>query len=134
MGTNAFLALTRNTPFLFRRRREFPEDFQQEMYDLIMSRFVRVLDPEKCGLPKVLGYVEVSCKTRHNIRKLANFIYDSVFDLRSQQGSSKLLLEEKIPATYLALEDVIANIARGLFCGCVSGMEGSLGSRERNKW
>ena len=59
------------------------------------------------------GYVEVSCKTRHNIRKLANFIYDSVFDLRSQQGSSKLLLEEKIPATYLALEDVIANIAKG---------------------
>ena len=61
-----------------------------------------------------IGYVEVSCKTRHNIRKLANFIYDSVFDLRSQQGSSKLLLEEKIPATYLALEDVIASIARGL--------------------
>ena len=59
------------------------------------------------------GYVEVSCKTRHNIRKLANFIYDSVFDLRSQQGSSKLLLEERIPATYLALEDVIANIAKG---------------------
>ena len=41
---------------------------------------------------------------------LANLLYDTAFSLRSP-GSSTKLLEQKVPATYLALEDVISNLA-----------------------
>lgn len=41
---------------------------------------------------------------------LANLIYDVAFSLRSA-GSKELLLHQKVPSTYLALEDVIGSIS-----------------------
>ena len=120
-----------------------------------------MVDAEKCGLPRVLDTVEISCRTRHNIRLLCNLIYDHVFNLRlpgkqvsvsetrpnwgafqiftgpmnkknkkqktsllfskrptdcfctlpSPTGSKERLLEQRIPATYLALEDVVGVLA-----------------------
>lgn len=43
---------------------------------------MNIVDAEKCGLPRVLDTIEVSCKTRHNIKLLCNLIYDTVFSLR----------------------------------------------------
>ena len=54
--------------------------------------------------------LQVSCKTRHNIKLLCNLIYDTVFTLKTP-GSKERLLEQKIPASYLALEDVIGILA-----------------------
>lgn len=54
------------------------EDLQQ----LIRDRFINVVDAEKCGLPRVLDSIEVSCKSRHNIRLLCSLIYDTVYSLR----------------------------------------------------
>lgn len=68
------------------------------------------MDAEKCGLPKVMETIEISCKTRHNIKMLCNLIYDVVFSLRSP-GSKELLLEQRVPASYLALEDVVVQLA-----------------------
>lgn len=50
------------------------------------------------------------CRTNSNITLLANVIYDMAFSLRSA-GSKELLLHQKVPSTYLALEDVIASIS-----------------------
>lgn len=44
---------------------------------------------------------------------LANLIYDVAFSLRSA-GSKELLLHQKVPSTYLALEDVIGSISTHL--------------------
>lgn len=44
---------------------------------------------------------------------LANLVYDIAFSLRSA-GSKELLLHQKVPSTYLALEDVIGIIAHQL--------------------
>ncbi|XP_063987510.1 leucine-rich repeat serine/threonine-protein kinase 1 [Diachasmimorpha longicaudata] len=76
----------------------------------IRDKFINVVDAEKCGLPKVMETIEVSCKTRHNIKMLCNLIYDVVFSLKSP-GSKELLLEQRVPASYLALEDVVVQLA-----------------------
>uniref|UniRef100_A0A147BMZ4 non-specific serine/threonine protein kinase n=1 Tax=Ixodes ricinus TaxID=34613 RepID=A0A147BMZ4_IXORI len=91
-------------------REALPSGYSDELQSLIRERFIHVVDADKCGLPRVLDTVEVSCRTRHNIRHLCNLIYDVVFDLRCP-GSKERLLEQKIPATYLALEDVVAYLA-----------------------
>lgn len=44
---------------------------------------------------------------------LANLVYDVAFTLRLA-GSKELLLQQKVPSTYLALEDVIGSIAQQL--------------------
>lgn len=48
-------------------------------------------------------------RTKHNITVLANLVYDAAFSLRLP-GSKELMLYQRVPATYLALEDVISNI------------------------
>ncbi|KAK2577873.1 hypothetical protein KPH14_012597 [Odynerus spinipes] len=85
-------------------------DHSEKLQQYIRDKFINVVDAEKCGLPKVMETVEVSCKTRHNIKMLCNLIYDVVFSLRSP-GSKELLLEQKVPASYLALEDVVIQLA-----------------------
>lgn len=49
-------------------------------------------------------------RTQFNVRELGSLIYDTVFSLRSP-GSKELLLHQNVPASYLALEDVVANIS-----------------------
>ncbi|XP_053678911.1 leucine-rich repeat serine/threonine-protein kinase 1 [Anopheles nili] len=85
----------------------------EELQQIIRDRFIAVSDAEKIGLPRVLDSIEVSCRTGHNIKLLAGLIYDTAFSLRPP-GCKEPLLYQRVPASYLALEDVIANIAAGL--------------------
>ncbi|XP_012258936.2 leucine-rich repeat serine/threonine-protein kinase 1 [Athalia rosae] len=85
-------------------------DQSEALQQYIREKFINVVDAEKCGLPKVMETIEISCKTRHNIKMLCNLIYDIVFNLRSP-GSKELLLEQRVPASYLALEDVVVQLA-----------------------
>ena len=92
---------------------EFPPSFSEYLQQKIRAKFINITDPEKFGLPRVLDSVEVSCKTRQNVRLLANLLYDTAFSLRSP-GSTTRLLEQKVPATYLALEEVISSLSGDL--------------------
>ncbi|KAL7304930.1 hypothetical protein TKK_0002728 [Trichogramma kaykai] len=83
----------------------------EALQQYIRDKFINVVDAEKCGLPRVMETIEISCKTRHNIKMLCNLIYDVVFSLRSP-GSKELLLEQRVPASYLALEDVVLQLAQ----------------------
>lgn len=111
-----------------------PEYNSEILQQLIRDRFINIVDAEKYGLPRVLDTIEISCKTKHNIKLLCNIIYDTVFSLRSPGklqlffsyyfvllfiliclfnqflGSKELLLEQRVPATYLALEDIVSHI------------------------
>ncbi|XP_052864950.1 leucine-rich repeat serine/threonine-protein kinase 1 [Anopheles cruzii] len=82
----------------------------EELQQIIRDRFIAVSDAEKIGLPRVLDSIEVSCRTGHNIKLLAGLIYDTAFALRPP-GCKEPLLYQRVPASYLALEDVIGNIA-----------------------
>uniref|UniRef100_A0A182IMZ8 non-specific serine/threonine protein kinase n=1 Tax=Anopheles atroparvus TaxID=41427 RepID=A0A182IMZ8_ANOAO len=87
-----------------------PAKKAEELQQLIRDRFIAVSDAEKIGLPRVLDSIEVSCRTGHNIKLLAGLIYDTAFSLRPP-GCKEPLLYQRVPASYLALEDVIAQIA-----------------------
>lgn len=61
---------------------EFNPNISEDYQQIIRDRFINIVDAEKMGLPRVLDTIEISCKTRHNIRLLCNLIYDTVFSLR----------------------------------------------------
>lgn len=88
----------------------FPPFYSQELQKVIRDKFINLIDADKCGLPKVIDSIEVSTKTKHNIKLLCNLIYDTVFGIRCP-GSKERLLEQKIPASYLALEEVVNHLA-----------------------
>lgn len=81
-----------------------------ELQAQIKQRFINIVDQDKCGFPKIVDSIVVSTKTRLNIRNLCNKIYDTVFSLRCP-GSMERLLEQKIPATYLYLEEIVVWLA-----------------------
>ena len=62
---------------------EFPPSFSEYLQQRIREKFINVTDPEKCGLPKVLDSVEVSSRSKQNIKLLANLIYDTAFSLKT---------------------------------------------------
>ncbi len=92
---------------------EFPPSFSDYLQQRIREKFINVTDPEKFGLPNVLDSIEVSTKTRQNVRLLACMLYDTAFSIRAP-GSSSKLLEQKVPATYLALEEVVSHLSTEL--------------------
>lgn len=75
----------------------------------IQKRFINVTDYDKCGLPRIIASIVVSTKTRSNIKELCDKIYDTAFSLKCP-GTSERLLEQKIPATYLYLEEIVNTI------------------------
>ncbi|XP_055923849.1 leucine-rich repeat serine/threonine-protein kinase 1 isoform X2 [Eupeodes corollae] len=85
----------------------------EELQQIIREKFIAIPDAEKIGLPRVIDSIEISCKTLHNIRLLSNIIYDTAFMLRSP-GSKEPLLLQKIPASYIALEDIVNLISCNL--------------------
>ncbi|XP_068625771.1 leucine-rich repeat serine/threonine-protein kinase 1 [Battus philenor] len=80
---------------------------------LIRSSVMAAPDADKLGLPRVLDSIEVSCSTRHNVRLLADIIYSVAFSVKPP-GSKEPLLEQRVPATYLALEECVAALAAEL--------------------
>ncbi|CAH1229976.1 ANK3 [Branchiostoma lanceolatum] len=91
--------------------KKYPPSFLPQLREMIDSRFINLPEPHLHGLPKVKGQLEVSCKNHHNIRELCDFIYDTVFQLKVRGGTGQLLLKQPIPATYLALQKTVAQIA-----------------------
>ncbi|XP_017968519.1 leucine-rich repeat serine/threonine-protein kinase 1 isoform X2 [Drosophila navojoa] len=85
----------------------------EQLQQLIREKFIAIPDAEKIGLPRVIDSIEISCRTLHNIHLLANIIYDTAMQLRSP-GSKEPMLLQKIPASYIALEDIVNVIACSL--------------------
>ena len=75
--------LSRNLIYLVHFQDEFPPSFSEYLQQRIREKFINVTDPEKCGLPKVLDSVEVSSRSKQNIKLLANLIYDTAFSLKT---------------------------------------------------
>ncbi|XP_052745709.1 leucine-rich repeat serine/threonine-protein kinase 1 isoform X2 [Bicyclus anynana] len=80
---------------------------------LIRGAVMAAPDADKLGLPRVLDSIEVSCSTRHNIKLLADIIYSVAFSVKPP-GSKEPLLEQRVPATYLALEECVHSLAADL--------------------
>ena len=92
------------------------KEISKHLQSLIYSRFVKPNETnENCAFPPIWASIEVSSKTGFNIKQLAYLIYDVASQMKAP-GSSKEqnLFEQKIPVTYLLLEDCIYRILKKL--------------------
>ena len=64
--------------------------------------------------PPIMASIEVSSKTGHNIKLLARLIYEVAAQMKAPGLKDQLLLEQKIPVTYLALEECVVHILNKL--------------------
>lgn len=64
--------------------------------------------------PPILASIEISSKTGHNIKLLARLVYDVAAQMKVSGMKDQLLLEQKIPVTYLALEECIGFVVNKL--------------------
>ncbi|CAK1555976.1 unnamed protein product [Leptosia nina] len=80
---------------------------------LIRGSVMGAPDADKLGLPRVLDTIEVSCSTRHNIKLLADIIYSVAYSVKPP-GSKEPMLEQRVPATYLALEECVSALSTEL--------------------
>lgn len=64
--------------------------------------------------PPIYASIEISSKTGYNIRLLARLIYDVVAQMKVPGTKDQLLLEQKIPSTYIALEECVCFVTKKL--------------------
>ncbi|KAL5018104.1 hypothetical protein ScPMuIL_003826 [Solemya velum] len=97
-----------------RNKRLYGESFVTDKDNLIKSLYCQNDEPDKYGLPNVLGTINVSCSGRNgeNIKKLVTLIYDSVFELRNPKKHMEKMLRHKIPRKYIVLKDIVLKLAR----------------------
>ena len=62
-------------------RRAYPPDFEEAMTGMVEKLFLQISEPDKCGLPNILGSINISCKTGENVGKLVDLIKNKIFDL-----------------------------------------------------
>ncbi|KAH9518581.1 hypothetical protein Btru_005705, partial [Bulinus truncatus] len=92
-------------------KRNYPEDFELSMMQLINKMFLSNQEPEKSGLPNILKAVNVSCKSGENIKQLVDDIYECVFELKHPRSKTRYLIKQKIPRKYLQLQEIIRELA-----------------------
>ncbi|KAM3721655.1 Leucine-rich repeat serine/threonine-protein kinase [Dirofilaria immitis] len=95
---------------IFSNPERFSSTYLDDLDTIIRDHFVMVPDADKKGLPRVVESLFVSSKTKHNIRMLCNLLYRTAYDIRTA-NSKERLLDQKIPASYLALEKIVVELA-----------------------
>ncbi|KAL3998140.1 Ankyrin repeats (3 copies) family protein [Acanthocheilonema viteae] len=95
---------------IFSNPERFPSSYLDNLNAIIRDHFVMVPDADKKGLPRVVESLFISSKTKQNIRMLCNLLYRTAYDIRTA-NSKERLLDQKIPASYLALEKIVIELA-----------------------
>ncbi|KRZ25882.1 Leucine-rich repeat serine/threonine-protein kinase 1 [Trichinella pseudospiralis] len=90
--------------------KRFPAEYLDKLQTTIRERFISINDPDKRGLPRVVDSLAVSCVTREQIRTLCELIYNTAYELRTP-GSKERLIEQRIPSSYVALEEIVIKLA-----------------------
>ncbi len=93
------------------------KEISNHLQRCIYERFVQVnseSDSSSAAFPPIMASIEVSSKTGHNIKVLAKLIYDVAAQMKVSGVKDQLLLEQKIPVTYLALEESIGFVVHKL--------------------
>ncbi|XP_074646294.1 leucine-rich repeat serine/threonine-protein kinase 1-like [Tubulanus polymorphus] len=80
----------------------------------INERFVKIADPSREGLPVVVGHIEICCKSsifggNKMIDQLSSLIQTTIKS--KKDGTGQPLLGQKIPQSYVDLEDIVVAIS-----------------------
>lgn len=83
---------------------------------IIYERFVRPTGENETAspYPPIMASIEISSRTGYNIKMLAKVIYETASQMKAPGFKDQSLLEQKVPHTYLALEECIACITKKL--------------------
>ena len=72
-------------------KKKYPVNYLPDLQQLIYDKYMDHMEPEKSGLPRVIGRIEVSCKSRlmfnSHIDELVNMIWSIVLE-EPQPGES----------------------------------------------
>jgi GTPase SAR1 family protein/Leucine-rich repeat (LRR) protein len=93
------------------------KEISSYLQKLIFDRFVRPSgesETSSSAYPPIMASIEISSKTGHNIKALGRLIYDVAGQMKLSGFKDQLLLEQKVPVTYLALEQCISFILQRL--------------------
>ncbi len=95
-----------------RNYREISAYLQRVIYE----RFVRPTGENETTspYPPVMASVEVSSKTGFNVKLLAKIIYETAAQMKAPGFKDQALLEQKVPHTYLALEECVSYVGKRL--------------------
>ncbi|KAL3092466.1 hypothetical protein niasHS_007675 [Heterodera schachtii] len=104
-----------HSDFVREQLHRFPRDYLSQMDKQIQERFILGADPEKNGLPRVLGSLYISCCSREDVRSLCALIYTCATEIRqfSRGGgpARQRLLAQKVPASFVLLEHIVATMS-----------------------
>ncbi|KAI6202441.1 Protein kinase domain containing protein [Aphelenchoides besseyi] len=89
--------------------KRFPDNYLENLEQIIQQRFVNIADSDKKGLPKVVASTFVSVKTRFNIQHLCQLIYYAAQQVKTPARRTKLL-QEKVPSSFLRLEKLVVKL------------------------
>lgn len=66
-------------------RKNFPRARLDELGELIERKYIQVADPDKLGLPRVLGHLEVSCKGGLMSRTYISQLVDMIWKVANEE-------------------------------------------------
>ena len=104
---------------------EFPPSFSEYLQQKIREKFINVTDPEKCGLPKVLDSIEVSCKSRQNMKLLANLLYDTAFGLKTPGKIYRFIIFTNLTFPYVTAHVVNFVLTLSYLLLSIGSMQGA---------
>ena len=61
-------------------RKDFPDSYLTHMRQLLRSRYLDSVEREKSGLPKIVGFVEVSCKASFGRTSGLSELYEMIIN------------------------------------------------------
>ncbi len=97
-------------------KKKFPVGFMIDLQYMIRDKYMSHPEPEKWGLPRVVGHIEVSCKSsfmaKSHISELVNLVMSVVCDEQLPGSKGVKLVEQKVPASYVQLQDVVGMLAQ----------------------
>lgn len=96
-------------------KKKYPANYLQDLQQLLVSKYMCHSEPEKWGLPRVLHHIEISCRpklmTSSHIGELVNIIFTVACEEQMPGSKGVKLIEQKVPATYVQLQDVVCFMA-----------------------
>ncbi|KAK2169534.1 hypothetical protein LSH36_9g14010 [Paralvinella palmiformis] len=96
-------------------KKKYPPNYLPELQRLIVEKYMNHTEPEKSGLPRVVGRIEISCRSsfmfNNHIGDLVNLIWEAVWEEQLPGNKGVKLLDQKVPATYVHLQEVIRILA-----------------------
>ncbi|XP_067948153.1 leucine-rich repeat serine/threonine-protein kinase 1-like [Watersipora subatra] len=96
---------------LFKKTKNWKQELCK-LRDYIRKKFM-VVEPAMLGLPNVKDMIEVSSTTNKcdSVVNLANMIHKEAWALKAPGSLSMPLLEQRIPAIYMRLEQVVGHLS-----------------------